>query len=797
MIYYTTDGSAPSLRSAFVAGGQTIHVTATYRQSILIRCFAVVNGMRRSAEIAAVYEIQAGTYEYERSSYSGAVGTAYLVPYYRGRSFLDTVDDAKTVTEGNKHSSKLASVDLNTTKYRTVRLRGVDSDFAEFYTFDTRDGLLYQRGHGPYSGQVKVHDLELRGFFGGFPHERQRRNANISTRTTFEYKGRRILPTHDALQREIARMRDLSYDDCLTRRSDVVESLRNSTSVFTETRGFLAPFYNGDSFVGTVVRLFLGTLEERVETTWTRRNLTDCCVLNTTEFCVMANTTTTGNESSAAQEETIESGVLSLTTTEVFHNQTSSSQDLTDALDLTFRDKRLRGFVGGFAAGDHAYFVPYHDGEGPGHVVARVDATTLTNESVEVLDLWQVDTRFAGYFGGFSYTDVTGASFGFLVPHKCIYGPVGGLNSRLPVDNWVVSGNETGAGDHTTEVYHGLLLRLRLANFTNASACVDVLDLTAFDSDLRGFAGGAVVGKFGILAPYRNDAGHFGKVVRVDLETFQFAGALDATRYTPPLTTYAAIDGSVLKGFVGVVAWGKYAVLVPHRDGRRSASRNFRSHTSTVLRIDVNDFTLSGIRTLDVAKTFRQQAPSIPDDELRGFLFGFAAGDYVYLAPHFALDFCGKLVRVDMRDFDTLAALQEADVDPQAIDIEDIDTFTGVQLVDLQRTDTDLVGFAGGFAVRSAESTIERTLDDPVARTAWFKALLTFLSMTTGVSLMCRLLGKITNWSPEMPLSRPAGTPGKPPATRTPCPFTATAPSSRIIPSPPTPRTSVPVASPC
>jgi len=94
-----------------------------------------------------VYEVQAGTYEYERSSFSGAVGAAYLVPYYAGRSFLDTVQ-REDVVRGGAHSSKLASVDLNTTKYRTVRLRGVDSDFAEYYTFDWRDGLPYSAATG-------------------------------------------------------------------------------------------------------------------------------------------------------------------------------------------------------------------------------------------------------------------------------------------------------------------------------------------------------------------------------------------------------------------------------------------------------------------------------------------------------------------------------------------------------------------------------------------------------------------------------------------------------------------------
>ncbi|KAJ8608268.1 hypothetical protein CTAYLR_007265 [Chrysophaeum taylorii] len=717
VIYYTIDGSIPSRSSPSVSAGSMIHVVGTYRLSTVLRCFARAPSrpeLRDSPEVAAAYEIQMGTYEYERSSFTGATGVAYLVPYYHGRSFVDTVPLSPAT--GSGHASKLASVDLNTSTYRTVRLRGVDSDFAEFYTYDELRGLSYQRGEGPYNGQVAVHDIaaysqddSMRGFFHGFVHESARRNATERRTQKFEYLQRRFVS--DATLQAVAK----NTPSCIAAHDDVVFRAANRTTLTVSSSGFLAPFYDGEHYSGKAARLRLGRLEQVVELETTVRNITTCCVMNVTEFCVWNATYTS------------EAGSVSLTTSEDYHNSTDGASH-TDVLDLSAADERLKGFVGGFASGDYAYFVPHFDGRNPGHVVARVSAAASTIVAVEKLDLWDVDASLAGFFSGFAYTTTTGDEFGFLVPHNGIFGPVGGVNTQLTVDNFAYQANVTRVavgGDHTVEAFHGKLVRLRLANFSNASACVDVLDLTLVDSDLRGFAGGVVIGRYGLLAPYknRNEDGFFGKLVRVDLEAFAVDGVLDLTRYAARSTT-SEIGGSAMRGFVGAVAWGKYAVLVPHRHGDRASDKNMRSHSGVAVRVDMTDFTLSGVRALDVASTIRQQVPSVQDNELRGFLFGFCMGDYVYLVPHFARDFYGKLVRIDMRDFDTLAELQETSSSTD--DLDQIDTFTGVQYVDLEREDRDLVGFAGGFAIRSAEATVKRALATSIERDAWWDATQTF-----------------------------------------------------------------------
>ena len=62
------------------------------------------------------------------------------------------------------------------------------------------------------------------------------------------------------------------------------------------------------------------------------------------------------------------------------------------------------------------------------------------------------------------------------------------------------------------------------------------------------------------------------------------------------------------------------------------------------------------------------------DPDLKGFLGGFASGDYGYFVPFYNGAYFGKVARVDLA------------------------TFSQVQVLDLTATDPDLKGFFGGFA---------------------------------------------------------------------------------------------------
>ncbi|KAH8076558.1 hypothetical protein JL721_569 [Aureococcus anophagefferens] len=705
VVHCTTDGSEPDRWSTKYLSGGMIHMSGTQHPTLTLRCLAraperLDEEYRDSAIVTRTYEVQMGTYDYDRSGYTG-------------RNYIDTTVDYAPAPSG--HSAKLPSVDLNTSTYKSVRIHGVETDFAEYYTYDYKGEaadvvykgkfvpatLQYQRGTGAYDGQVRLHDMAayandtmLRGFFHGFVQEHARRNSTERKAISMHYH-RRFLVSEDELAVAVAKFGCSPSD-----RRDPVHMTKNTSRLSVETYGFLAPYFDGVSYSGKAVRLRLGTTYQEVVLAETTLNVSRCCIVNVTkELCVFNGT---------VKEP---SGRVSLETVENYRegNLTADpdgdAPGLTESIDLTKTHERLRGFVGGFAVGDYAYFVPHFDGRNPGHVVARVDAVNFDESAVEFLDLWDYDTlphgagTLGGFFSGFGYTTTglragdprAGVEYGFLVPHCNIYGK---------------------------------LVRLALANFTSGdlTTAVDVLDLTEIDPDLRGFAGGAVIGRYGLLVPYKNrpgDRGFFGKLVRVDLETFEVEQVLDLTRIEINSET-TEIAGDALRGFIGGINFGKYLVLVPHRNGLRDTNYNKRDHSSHVVRVDMDDFTLeTGVKVIDLSRVARLQIPSEPDNELRGFVFGFAMGEYAYLVPHFSRDFYGKIVRVDMRDFDNLADLQAADESTE-VEVGTPGAYSGVQYVDLERSDRELVGFSGGFAVRSAEPLFSRELATPEARSEWW-----------------------------------------------------------------------------
>merc|ERR1712046_330349 len=81
-------------------------------------------------------------------------------------------------------------------------------------------------------------------------------------------------------------------------------------------------------------------------------------------------------------------------------------------LDLTTVHSSLKGFNHGFIAGDHAWFVPYHNGNVNGYV-ARILLTDFSSTGVTYLDLTTVHPDLKGFVGGFSSGD-----HAWLVPYN-------------------------------------------------------------------------------------------------------------------------------------------------------------------------------------------------------------------------------------------------------------------------------------------------------------------------------------------------------------------------------------------
>lgn len=226
---------------------------------------------------------------------------------------------------------------------------------------------------------------------------------------------------------------------------------------------------------------------------------------------------------------------------------------------------------------------------------------------------------------------------------------------------------------------------------------VSVIDLTTIDEDLRGFASGFQGGQHGYLVPYSKGFGDYSsKVVRFSLVNFvpEEVEVLDLRK-----------KNDQLMGFTGGFSYATYAVFVPYQNGRSDVNFRSRSQFGTITRVNMNDFTVNGIKTLDVTSVYRKNTPDFPDRDLRGFVSGFCAGSFMFLVPLFNGVWHGKMARIDMRDFDMLADAQEAG---QSTDF--VTGFKGVQELDLQNFHEGLAGFSGGF-IRKRPSPSEDFYD--------------------------------------------------------------------------------------
>lgn len=216
--------------------------------------------------------------------------------------------------------------------------------------------------------------------------------------------------------------------------------------------GFLAPFFDGDSYSGKAVRV------------------TDSRFLNTS------------------------SGTLCTTVK-------GKKKCSVTVIDLTTLDASLAGFAGGFVSRCYAYFVPYFNGFQFASKVVKVHVANFSLANVTTIDLRTRDSQLAGFFGGFAHGD-----YGYLAPFRNVFGPVGKSNTRFTCDGFknvdMTTAQSTKGGDHLSPSMFGKFVRFRLSNFSDAN--VEVLDLTAYDPDLRGFSGAFAVGNRAVLVPYRN-----------------------------------------------------------------------------------------------------------------------------------------------------------------------------------------------------------------------------------------------------------------------------------------------------
>ncbi|KAK1939335.1 hypothetical protein P3T76_008719 [Phytophthora citrophthora] len=199
------------------------------------------------------------------------------------------------------------------------------------------------------------------------------------------------------------------------------------------------------------------------------------------------------------------------------------------SLDLATIHSDLCGFSGAVTVANFAYFVPYMRVKQPDSeevnpysgLVARVDLRDF--RSVQYLDLTLVNVNLRGFMKGFAYRHYV-----FLVPHRSQFYDLKGSTQS------------------------GKVARIDTTNFSPSG--VSFLDLTTAlrsqvpdfaDSHLRGFNGGVVSGKYGFFVPYFNGATFSGKVCRINLDKFEEVQTLDLTQFDSRLRGFS--DGILSK----------------------------------------------------------------------------------------------------------------------------------------------------------------------------------------------------------------------------------------------------------
>jgi hypothetical protein len=209
--------------------------------------------------------------------------------------------------------------------------------------------------------------------------------------------------------------------------------------------------------------------------------------------------------------------------------------------------------------------------------------------------------------------------------------------------------------------HHGILTRVDINNY--ALSGVSYIDVsTAGNTKARGFQGGFTDGRYAYLVPEYDGLGHSGLFTRVDLTLANFSSPIAASATVAAITylDVSTAGNTGAKGFMGGFTDGRYAYLVPNYNGS--------AYNGILTRIDLNNYTTSGVTYLDVSTAGNAGA--------KGFQGGFTDGRYAYLVPHNNGAFHGNLTRVDLMNYTT----------------------TGVTYLDVSTAgNTGAKGFVGGF----------------------------------------------------------------------------------------------------
>jgi hypothetical protein len=317
-------------------------------------------------------------------------------------------------------------------------------------------------------------------------------------------------------------------------------------------------------------------------------------------------------------------------------------------LDVQTKHPMAVGFMRGFVGYPYGYLSP-----GQFNVLLRLDLENMSLETTRIIDLGLVDQSYGGYSGGF--VDGTWACFN---PFRSFTGAVGGIRSELQVD-----------ANRLRSYFAATILCVNTPAWTGQGTLVShirTIDLSLINDNLRGFSDAIRVGRYAYFAPYSAfEYEYASQLVRINLgdvdigTTIDELGIGESARNIVQILDFKKKDTS-LRGYSGLFNMGQYIIFVPYRNtyDRRNGQRGF----GTITRLDLNDFSLNGISTLDMRTTERNQVPSFADVKLTGFAFGIASGQYGLFVPFYNGGFHGKIARYQGTASDMGGDLQELDL---------------------------------------------------------------------------------------------------------------------------------------
>ena len=456
----------------------------------------------------------------------GIYGMAYLSPYYNG-----------------EYSGSLAEVDLKTEEYNSVRIHGLYTDFADFYS---------EKGTSPYIGETSLNskfqvdvtkldesDEDLKGFQNSFSALKD--NLSYVFLSPYfngkEYFGKIVRLTSGEFDTTNTHLDQWTSEFRDNRIVDVLDLTQlPGVSFADDLRGFVCGFWHGD--FAYFVPSFNG---KEYSSKLVRVHIRDFTLDNV---------------------------------------EVMDLKDATHILDSS----SLAGFYGGFAPSfqvggvtglnaNFGYLVPYKNMRGPvggintkhtsdgfkynsvvdeqesyggDHLetnyhgkLVRFNADSFDVNDVEVIDLQLIDENLKGFATGF-----VGGKHGYLVPYS-----------------------------HGMGQYFGIVVRFDLLDFRKET--VEVLNLEAINGELRGFVGGFSYDHYAFFVPYQNGRSdinnrgrsQFSKVVRVDLNDF----SADSVIWVDVAKAYRKnvpdIPNANLRGFNQGFVAGSFMYLLPHFNG--------------------------------------------------------------------------------------------------------------------------------------------------------------------------------------------------------------------------------------